>query len=76
MIFDLNYFSCKKRKQKIYRIQSILKGLGYKIGKIDGILGSKTKSSIVQYQYDNNLKIDGKISDKLLMELNKKIKKN
>lgn len=40
-------------------LQDALNYLGYSIGSIDGILGSKTKSAIINFQRANNLSADG-----------------
>lgn len=41
------------------QVQTALKKAGYYQGNIDGKIGSGTKSAIVQFQKDNNLKADG-----------------
>ncbi len=40
-------------------VQTALKNAGYYNGAIDGKVGSGTKSAIMQFQKDNNLKADG-----------------
>ena len=57
----------KSRKQNtlVEDIQKHLRRLGYYQGKIDGISGKGTTSSIKAYQRDNNLKIDGNPSSTL-----------
>jgi len=51
-------------KPSVEEIQRALKGAGLYQGKIDGILGSKTKKAIVDFQTQNNLKPDGKVGPK------------
>lgn len=41
--------------------QSILDGLGYPLGKIDGIFGSATQSAVTAFQGDMGLTVDGVI---------------
>lgn len=50
-------------------IQRRLKGLGFDPGPIDGIYGPKTKESIIEFQRSKNLEVDGKISKRLIREL-------
>ncbi len=51
-------------KPSVEEIQKALKNAGLYQGKIDGILGSKTKKAIVDFQTQNNLKPDGKVGPK------------
>lgn len=51
-------------KPTIEEIQAALKNAGLYQGKIDGILGSKTKKAVVDFQTQNNLKPDGKVGPK------------
>ncbi|ASM48443.1 hypothetical protein PESP_a0166 [Pseudoalteromonas espejiana DSM 9414] len=53
----------------VYGIQVQLNALGYKAGKVDGILGRDTISAIKKFQADNNLFIDGFATHRLLMKL-------
>ena len=50
-------------------IQRRLKSLGFDPGPIDGIYGPKTKNGIMEFQRSKNLNVDGKISNKLIREL-------
>lgn len=50
-------------------IQDRLKSLGIDTGPIDGVYGPKTKRGIMEFQYSKKLKVDGKISRKLIREL-------
>lgn len=58
----------------VINIQQELNMLGYYNGKIDGLYGPKTASSIKSYQRDNNLAPDGKPSSELLAHLESKKK--
>ena len=51
-------------KPTIREIQIALKNANLYEGKIDGILGSKTKKAVVDFQAQNNLKPDGKVGPK------------
>jgi hypothetical protein len=53
----------------IRRVQSRLKALGFDPGPIDGMYGSKTKKSIMAFQRFRNLKVDGRISNRLIGKL-------
>jgi len=50
-------------------VQTALKNAGYYSGAIDGKVGSGTKSAIVQFQKDNNLKADGLMGNQTWNEL-------
>jgi peptidoglycan hydrolase-like protein with peptidoglycan-binding domain len=51
-------------KPTIESIQQALKNAGLYSGKIDGVLGPKTKKAIETFQAKNNLKVDGKVGPK------------
>jgi peptidoglycan hydrolase-like protein with peptidoglycan-binding domain len=48
-------------KNTVAKSQIVLKQLGYDVGEVDGIMGTKTKSAIKQFQKDNQLEEDGKL---------------
>ncbi len=56
-------------KSVVKSVQKALNELGYDCGKADGIMGSKTKKALKQYQKDNNLDVDGKIGEEVLESL-------
>lgn len=56
----------------IEEAQRLLALLGYKIGRIDGIYGSRTRAAIEQFQRDQGLSVTGLISDELLESLRTK----
>ena len=67
-----SYLPTEKNKEidgLIHGIQVQLNALGYKAGKVDGILGKDTISAIKKFQADNNLFIDGFATHSLLMKL-------
>ena len=53
----------------ILSIQEALKAHGYHVGPIDGVVGSKTKGAIRQYQRDAGLPVDGVPTKELLDHL-------
>ena len=56
-------------KPTIQDIQQALKNANIYSGKIDGVLGPKTKQSIESFQTQNNLKADGKVGPKTWQKL-------
>lgn len=55
------------------QIQERLKKLGYKPGRITGKPNSRTEAAIQDFQLDNDLRVDGRVSVKLLEALNSAI---
>lgn len=47
------------KTQELEDVQFILKQLGYNPGRPDGWFGKKTARAVMQFQKDNNLKVDG-----------------
>ncbi|HBR14127.1 MAG TPA: hypothetical protein DD723_01100 [Candidatus Omnitrophica bacterium] len=45
-----------EKNPTVEEIQTLLKLYGYNPGKIDGVLGLRTRNAIAQFQKDNNLK--------------------
>jgi peptidoglycan hydrolase-like protein with peptidoglycan-binding domain len=62
-------------KTSVTEAQSILTHLGYKPGPVDGQFGSKTDKAIRMFQTKSGLKIDGKITGELLINLRKLLPK-
>ncbi len=46
-----------QRNAKVEEVQKLLNLYGYKIGKMDGKMGVKTRSAVEAFQKDNNLKV-------------------
>lgn len=44
-------------------IQQRLANLGYSVGTIDGIFGTKTKNAVIQFQQNNGLSVDGIVGE-------------
>jgi len=59
----------QQQRLQIANAQAALLKLGYDVGKIDGKLGRKTAAAIKTFQKKQHLKVDGKISEKLLGQL-------
>ena len=67
---DLIGFSEKQQERiQIAKAQAALLELGYNVGKVDGKLGAKTKAAVKAFQKKRKLKVDGKITVKLLEQL-------
>ena len=58
-----------KDRHSIAATQSQLTQLGYQPGPVDGAMGKKTRNAIRQYQQDQQLNVDGRITQKLLKSL-------
>jgi hypothetical protein len=59
----------QQQRLQVASAQAALLQLGYRIGKIDGKAGTKTKAAVRKFQKQQHLKVDGKISDNLLQQL-------
>lgn len=53
----------------VKKVQKKLNKLGYDCGKVDGKFGKKTKKAIKKFQKDEEMKVDGNITKKLLKKL-------
>ena len=71
----IGFNETQAERLKIANIQASLFKLGYNVGKIDGKLGPKTTAAIKTFQKNEALRADGKITAKLLEQLNSAIKK-
>lgn len=65
-------------KASVRQIQIALRNAGYDIGKLDGVMGSKTRQAVKSFQKSNDLKVSGKVDKatwlKLRVYLQKKVK--
>ncbi len=52
--------------QLVRDVQSELSALGYDVGAIDGQVGARTINAVQSYQYNNNLLVDGQVTQQLL----------
>ena len=64
------------RGTAVSNLQQRLKGLGYSIGKVDGIFGSQTQKAVKAFQKDNGLVADGIAGPKTIAKLNNPAKKS
>ena len=65
----IGYTAQQEERLQIAEVQAALQKLGYKVGKVDGKLGSKTKAAIKAFQKTQHLGVNGKITPKLLEQL-------
>jgi hypothetical protein len=70
----IGYSAEQEDRLKIAETQAALLQLGYKVGKVDGKLGSKTRAAIKAFQKEQHLSVNGKISPKLLEQLKTAVK--
>lgn len=71
---QLNYVSTndrQKEEQQIREAQTLLSTLGYRVGDVDGILGTQTITSIKEFQAKLGLPQDGLVSSQLIADLRK-----
>ncbi len=57
--------------KKVRYAQAGLRMLGYRIGKVDGVYGSKTANAIKKFQKKYKLSVDGKINDKTYAKMHR-----
>ena len=61
-----------KQTVSIKRVQTLLARRGYKVGRADGVMGKRTKTAIRQFQRRAKLRVDGKITRRLISALERK----
>ncbi len=61
--------SSSPEKPSARDIQQALKNGNFYQGKVDGVLGPKTKKAIEDFQTQNNLKVDGKVGSQTWQKL-------
>jgi peptidoglycan hydrolase-like protein with peptidoglycan-binding domain len=59
----------QEERLQIAHVQAALLELGYNVGKVDGKLGSKTRTAIKAFQKTQQLSVNGKVSPQLLEQL-------
>lgn len=64
------YSSYGTKSKEVYNIQVYLKEHGYYEADCDGIFGYETKKSVMEFQSDNGLKVDGIAGTKTLSVMN------
>ncbi|MDV5082738.1 peptidoglycan-binding domain-containing protein [Vibrio parahaemolyticus] len=68
-LLDTRTNSVNSNKHDVLDVQNALKMRGYDVGTVDGLMGNRTRDAIKQFQRDQLLEVDGKISPKLLNRL-------
>lgn len=68
-LLDTRTNSVNSNKYDVLDVQNALKMRGYDVGTVDGLMGNRTRDAIKQFQRDQLLEVDGKISPKLLNRL-------
>ncbi|EKO3577767.1 peptidoglycan-binding protein [Vibrio parahaemolyticus] len=68
-LLDTRTNSVNSNKYDVLDVQNALKIRGYDVGTVDGLMGNRTRDAIMQFQRDQLLEVDGKISPKLLNRL-------
>lgn len=66
-------FVYPKNNYQVEEVQRLLYSKGYYKGVVDGIYGPNTRSAIVNFQKDQGVTPDGKVSDSLISHLNRTI---
>ncbi len=66
----------KEDMQKTRYAQAGLRGMGYRIGKIDGVMGSKTANAIKAFQRKNQLESTGELDKKTRQAMRKAFTKD
>ena len=56
-------------KEKVREAQQKLLDLGFKPGKVDGLMGKRTRKAIQSFQRSRKLKSDGLLTEDLLQQL-------
>ncbi len=64
----------QEERLQIAHVQAALRELGYKVGKVDGKLGSKTEAAIKAFQKTQQLSVNGKVTPQLLEQLKMAVK--
>ena len=59
----------------VLETQQYLNRLGYNAGRVDGIMGKKTREAIIRFQRQHHERVDGKASFVLLEKLKKTVKR-
>ena len=61
------------KSQKVMTAQIALNSLGFNVGRVDGKLGSGTRTTVRRYQSNQKFITTGSIDDKLIYELTKSL---
>ena len=66
--------SIKTKDELVEKVQKYLNALDIHVGIVDGIYGPKTKSAIIEFQKENEINTDGKVTESLLLHLENALK--
>ncbi len=69
MSIELSRFTFKRLR--LATAQSLLGELGYDPGEADGLMGKKTRNAILRFQRKASIRVDGKVSARLIAMLRK-----
>lgn len=61
-----------EEKKTAFEVQALLSALGYNIGKVDGIVGAKTKDSLIQFRDTNDIDSGLKMDESTVLLLREK----
>ena len=67
---ELSRFTFKRLR--LATAQMLLGELGYDPGEADGLMGKKTRNAILRFQRKNDIRVDGRVSGKLITMLQKR----
>ncbi len=70
MSVELSRFTFKRLR--LASAQMLLDELGYEPGEADGLMGKKTRNAILRFQRKNDIRVDGKVSTRLIAKLRKR----
>ncbi len=59
------------KRLRLATAQMLLDELGYDPGEADGLMGKKTRNAILRFQRKNDIRVDGKLSARLITVLRK-----
>jgi hypothetical protein len=65
-------FECKSgsaQNGRVREIQELLSTLGYQVGRLDGVMGTRTRRAIQEFQRSHEQKVTGEVSETLLEQL-------
>ncbi len=60
------------KRLRLATAQMLLDELGYDPGEADGLMGKKTRNAILRFQRKNDVRVDGKVSARLITTLQKR----
>jgi hypothetical protein len=59
----------QEKRARVSKAQRLLIAAGYNAGSVDGLLGRQTKAAVQAFQKDHGMKVNGKITNSLLISL-------